>query len=355
MRPTLSSLLALSLCLLAGCATTTTTLPLYRGRPGEPFAQPPAQGGWVEVTYLGVGGYVVRRGSDALLFAPSFSNPDLISIAFARAEPNQRKVDQCMQGVPIGDVEWVITGHSHYDHLLDVPYIMKRYAPNAKLVAPPTASHMLAAVLPEERILRQVGDSADSAERPGQWIYNCRRTVRVMPLKSEHSSHFCGIKLLRTGTYSKDLEALPRSNFLGWKEGETYAYLVDFLNPTDGSVDFRIHYQDAASRPPRGFAPEEILQHPPAVDLAILCTGAYTESRGYPDDLLRTLNPRHVLLGHWENFFGNACRGEQRVLFTMGTGRVQRLIQRVEENAPGAKWILPSLPSRMYLPKAQSR
>ena len=55
----------LSLLLLAGCAQNPAGLPLWQAKE----VAPPS------LQYLGVAGYLLRWQGEALLFAPSFSNP----------------------------------------------------------------------------------------------------------------------------------------------------------------------------------------------------------------------------------------------------------------------------------------
>ncbi len=41
------------------------------------------------------------------------------------------------------------------------------------------------------------------------------------------------------------------------------------------------------------------------VDVEILSVGSWQQVDDYPDQLLKLTRPRLILLGHWENFFGN--------------------------------------------------
>ncbi len=325
---------------LAGCSTSTRGLPLHRGEPRPPSGEA------VEVTYLGVGGYVVRRGPDALMFAPSITNPDLAALVLSRIETDPGKVDRCMRRVPpVLDVEWMLVGHAHYDHLLDVPYFMKRHAPLSQMLGSSTTANILAAALPGHR-LTTVDHCAARNGAPGRWIYNTRRTFRVMPIESEHSPHLFGCKLLPEGQYNQPQKKLP-CHALKWKEGPMYAYLVDFLQ--DERVVFRIHYQDAASNPELGFIPGAVLREHP-VDLAILCLGASEQVKQYPERLLEQMKPRHIVLGHWEHFFGNDCDRPPEVLMTLGKARLEAFMDRVRCAAPEATLRLPVPFSRLFVP-----
>ncbi len=344
----LRSLLPLCLLagLLAGCPSSPRGLLIYRGEQTHPPLAAPGRD-TVEITYLGVGGYVVRRGGDAIMFAPSFTNPSLLGLLSARSDPDL--VDRCMRRVDsVEDVQWILAGHAHYDHLMDVPRVMAAHAPHSTLVGSRTAHHLLAAAF-KDRTLAVNACAARADGRPGQWIYNATRTLRVLPIESEHSAHWWILHFLG-GRHTRDLKELP-NNAWDWRQGQTYAYLVDFLDP-DGRVAFRIHYQDAASTYPLGFVPEAVRQEYPRVDLAILCVGASSTARHYPSLTLKNTQPRYIVLGHWEDFFANQrCEPGDKPPQVVRLADIHEFIARVERHkTPDAEWMLPAPYTTLHLP-----
>ena len=186
---------------------------------------------------------------------------------------------------------------------MDVPYIMKKHAKKSVVCGSETMGHIMAAAVDKSRIVT-VGKCAAKGKTPDNWIYNQDRTIRFMAIESEHAPHFAGIKFLPEGHYNKDLKRLPRTVF-GWVEGQTYAYLIDFLDE-QGSIAFRVQYQDAASTPPLGFAPELPANEQKRVDLAILCVASFTQVNNYPEGIIKEIQPKNIILGHWEDFFQKA-------------------------------------------------
>jgi glyoxylase-like metal-dependent hydrolase (beta-lactamase superfamily II) len=88
--------------------------------------------GTVRVTYLGVNGYQFEANGHALLVDPYFTRAGLTSIAFEQQlEPNEARISFGLRHVR-SRVDAVLVTHAHFDHLLDVPEIMKRT--NAPLV-----------------------------------------------------------------------------------------------------------------------------------------------------------------------------------------------------------------------------
>jgi len=96
---------------------------------------------------------------------------------------------------------------------------------------------------------------------------------------------------------------LPTTTKADYLEGESIAYLVDFLEPASGRVRFRVYFHDVPSDGPFGKIPDDVLaQH--EVDLALLCAGNWNLVEHQDAvSIIRNLRPRHVLIGHWENFF----------------------------------------------------
>ena len=279
-----------------GCATSVGSLPLL---PGPPAAVCCTRGeDPIQLQYLGVGGWLLRVGESALLTAPFFSNPGLLTVALGRPiRTDTVAVDRFLP--PVDDVEVVLVGHAHYDHLMDVPYLLRSKAPRARVYGSRTAVNTLLADpgLDPERLV-SVEDAAGDPATPGEWIYAPDGRIRFMALRSEHAPHFMGIHLYE-GQRDAPPERLPERPG-EWLEGTPLAFLIDVLTPS-GEVAYRIHYQDAASEPPAGFPP-----HPGdgvPVDLAILCPPGSEEVTAYPEGILERLRPRAVLLGHWEDFF----------------------------------------------------
>ena len=297
---------------LAGCAQNPAGLPLWQERQ----VAPPS------LQYLGVGGYLLRWQDEALLFAPSFSNPATLGQPPLVVQADNARIDELMPRAD--DVSMLLVGHAHYDHLMDVPRILEKHAPKAKVYGSKTMGHIMAAVLPRERIVDAERVMADGAT-PGQWFYSPEKRIRAMPIRSMHAPHIFGIKFLG-GSYDQDLTALPKSVW-AWKEGQTLSWLVDLLDE-QGRPVYRLHYQDSASTPPQGLPPQ--LDDTKAVDVAILCVGSWQQVPAYPDVLLKRLQPRLAILGHWEDFFGNDPRQPQGLRLQ----DIQGMVRTTRANLP---------------------
>ncbi|MCU0117848.1 hypothetical protein N8H74_06265 [Pseudomonas sp. B2M1-30] len=276
-----------------------------------------------KIQFLGVGGWLIHWRGEGLLLAPSFSNPASFIPDFPPilVKADKRRIDTYMRTRPVDDVTLLLVGHGHYDHLLDVPWVMRKYAPKAVVYGSDTVVHILHSMkdpartetedwtwVDPDRVKSARGymatvpgcDGAPGPAKPGYWITSTGGAIRAMPIQSMHAPHILGYTVGH-GSYTEDLTEVPTSVF-GWKQGQSMAWLIDLLD-VKGKPEYRIHFQDSAAPAPCGIPPAWPDQTP--IDVEILSVGSWTKADQYPEQLLKATKPRVVLLGHWENFFGN--------------------------------------------------
>jgi hypothetical protein len=289
------------LLLVAGCASAPPREPLPLVSGAEPICLAAcgcAGDGLLEVQYLGAAGFRLEYGEDEVLLAPFFSN-----VSMARAGPFGLRlrphIDDIHRYLPdVSEAAAIVVGHSHYDHLLDVPHIARHHARRARIYTSESGDHVLAA----DRLLDGRVDSVQAVAwsgAPGEtlhWIDVPGADVRLLALRSEHAPHFAGRKLLPTGRVEENLDRFPRSS-LGWKEGATFSFVIEFLDPA-GEVAYRLFYQDAAANDRVGLPPESALP----IDVAIPCVASFEQVRGQPEETVAHVGASHWMLGHWEDF-----------------------------------------------------
>jgi hypothetical protein len=319
--PRLTPLALAAAAVVAGCraalpvAYQVEPTPAVVGCAAAGCASPDEQ---VEITYLGVGGFVVRYRGATLLTAPFFTNPPLADVTPAsrfflfrrrgRAlRPDSALIERLLP--PSADsASMLLVGHAHYDHLLDVPYVLRRRATRARVYGSPTTRHTLMgdSLLRRDpaRLVAIASRDAGAVDRAGRWHYDADSTFRVMALVADHAPTlklFRGGPLFAAGTRDRDLDRLP-SRADEWRAGEPLAFLIDVLRKGDARPRLRIYYQDAPNTPPLGFPPRSVLAER-GVDVALLCAATATHVPHAPDSLVATLRPRYVVVGHWESFF----------------------------------------------------
>lgn len=250
----------------------------------------------LQVQFLGAGGVYLRHRDQALLGDPFFSNPPLSYWLFGRTL--QVKTDVIDAHLPpLDGVQGILVGHSHFDHAMDIPYVAGKLPDTVKIYGSETLPNLLAPLLPSPRLVDVSAHTVKTGEG-GQWLYLNPR-LRILPLYSEHSPHI-GEHVFGSDRITSPLTTPPR-RVLDWQAGTNLNYVIDFL---DGEqVRYRIFYQSSASAEPLGFPPAWLLEEGIPFDLALLCAANYDHVTGYPEGILQVLQPRQVMLIHWERFW----------------------------------------------------
>lgn len=300
-----------------------------------------ACGDSVEITYLGASGFLIRHGENAILTSPSFTHHGLVRtfLPFFSIAPDTHLVRRMLAQQRLDGVTAILIGHSHYDHLLDAPFVATLLPPAARLYGGPTAKNILWPVEDlRSRFTTLTGASVADRFHRGDWFPSSAAPIRFMPMRNNHPPNFYVFGTFpytyARGSVTEPRKTLPRTP-RGWKLGETYAYLIDIMGG-DGKPAFRIFYQDAAGEPEYSMLPPVLGDDERPVDVAIICAGNYGYATGYPTALLRALKPKHVIVGHWEDFFRPPLPAYEAIRLT----DTYRLAERIREQQRDA-WVTP--------------
>lgn len=288
-------LACLAVAFLAGCR-------LEPGVEGLVDLAPPGSGS-LRLVYLGTGGWIMEHGDDQIMTAPLFSNPGVLRTGLWTIRADTTEIDRWMSQHDVGRTTVILSGHAHYDHLMDVPRVALRHAPGARILGNRTVANTLSAwsgvsdrvdVVANDEAASHEDDDVDAGPK-----WRAYGNVRILPLRSHHAPHFDGYTLYQ-GTRDDPLEEEP-TLAREWLDGHTLAFLIDFLGE-DGEVAFRVYYQDAVVAPPLGFAPDALIAERP-VDVAIFVPATFDQVDWHPEAFVENLDPARILLGHWEDFF----------------------------------------------------
>lgn len=267
--------------------------------------EPPVKDSEVQVVFLGVGGVLVRWQGSALMTAPLYSNPTIGELALSEIHPDRQRIRALIGVHEVASVRAILVGHSHYDHLMDVPYIALHEARQAAIIGNDATVKLLAPIASELRPRAVI-----SLESPNPDELKVEGTrFRVKAILSEHSPQI-GAKLfhglidmqdviLWRGEDEHPARELPvRAG--SWPSGTTLAYVIELLEPDRDDVAFRIYYQDSPTRPAYGYPEPGTSNHP--YNLAILCVGGAVAYESFPGDIVRHLQPAFAMGIHWEDF-----------------------------------------------------
>jgi hypothetical protein len=266
----------------------------------------------VQVTFLGVGGVIVRWQGAALLTAPLYSNPTVGEMALSEIHAYPQLIDALLRE-DVSGVSAILVGHGHYDHLMDVPYVALHRAERADILGNDAMV----------KVLHPIEAALSARARPNRLVSLQREPVyepdgvplRVRAVLSEHSPQMGPRLITRTarllswlvpfpevtlwrGEDEAALDVLP-TRVGGWPAGTPLAFVIELLDPASRAVAFRLYYQDSPTRNPYGY-PDRLTD---GYDLALLTMGGATEFRSFPGDIVKHLDPKFVMGIHWEDFF----------------------------------------------------
>jgi L-ascorbate metabolism protein UlaG (beta-lactamase superfamily) len=293
----------------------------------------------LEITYYSVGCFLLRWRGVAILTDPFWSHLPLRQVAFGRTESDPSQVDAYLDD--LSEVRAVLVGHSHYDHVLDLPYVAPHLAEDAQVFGSRTLAHTLAPLeLPLD--VQVMNPHVATPDQPGRWFSAAGGRIRVLPIASGHPNNYAFIHLF-TERLREDRSA-PPTHSSHFQEGITLAFLVDLMDDDGQTIVHRIYVETSSRGWPDGFFPQSILDAH-GVDVALLAMDcANIESRG-GDSIIDYLQPTTVLFCHWENFFRTKDQAPREIV-KVNLSRSKRWF----ENDPRLDYVFPYWDSRYFFP-----
>lgn len=314
----------------------------------------------LRVRSLGVQGFVVSYRDVAVLTPPLYSNPSLGLVLDGKAPlpVKTEAISDSLRPEWLADVRAVLVGHSHYDHGMDLPHVWSRYAPRATVYTSHVGERLFeAAGIDPDHVVdvtavpspggatRDVVDYRSclsrpkegcvyAAGQPGDWIEppGTAGRLRVRALCSRHSPQFAGLPVTWPGCAPR---RLPPRSAEDWVLGDTYAWLVEFEDDA-GALAFRVYYQDSPTDAAFGYVPSALPAHG-AVDVALLCAGAWDQVERNPEGILANTCPRFAVFGHWEDFF-EPWDGELKTLRSVDLRELDRRAGAPLQCDGGSAW-----------------
>jgi hypothetical protein len=268
----------------------------------------------VEVRYLASGGVALRWKGDVILIGPFFTNPSLREALFGRVRWDEARIDTGLAQVDLSHVRAVLAGHSHYDHIGDVPRVMERL-PNSVTIHVNDAGVALLKAYPQLDVR-----SIERMTSPREITPN----IQYRAFRSGHAPQVCLAGSHLCYNYA-DRKVVPASD-LAWEHrrlrdlsvGRPHAFFIELMDGT--SIRYRIYYNDAAADVADIELPAEA-----SVDLALLCAPGWNFVSEYPNLLLAKLKPKHVVVTHYEDFFTKWHR-TWRFVAVLSTASVERFL-----------------------------
>ena len=271
-------LVIVAVVLLLGATTVAVALNMRPDRSAfasQIMAPDSTGGGTLRVSFLGVSNLLFDDGETAILTDGFFTRPGLLAVA-TQISPDSTRIAQALQRAGITRLAAVVPVHSHYDHVMDAPYVARWTG--AQLVgSTSTANVGRGASLPEDRITVAV---------PGQPMTFGRFSVTLLPSRHAPTGRF-----LMPGEITSPLT--PPARTRDYRLGESYSVVVQHEGRT-------ILVQGSA-----GFIPGALDR----VKADVVYLALATLGRASPEyrdsvwnEVIVATGARRVIAVHWDDF-----------------------------------------------------
>ena len=269
----------------------------------EPAFDRPAGRDPVRVRWLGTAGFEISHGAHTLLIDPYLTRASLFECVRA---PLRSDIAAIRAYVPRADV--IIAGHTHFDHVLDVPAIAR--LTGAKVLGSRSCVNLCRI----ERVSESQLVDVESRSRGRTFKTEVGPfVIRLVP--SCHSALLLG-RVPAPGDIA-DCEQVPLRTH-GYRCGAVF------------SVDVRV-----AGRRIYHLGSADLIDENTErdVDLLLMCVAGWTTTRRFSERVLGRLRPDAILLSHWDNFFSPVEHGA-KMLPAM---QMPRLLDRLTAIDPSVR------------------
>jgi L-ascorbate metabolism protein UlaG (beta-lactamase superfamily) len=251
----------------------------------------------LRIKYYSVGCFLIEFDGVTFLSDPFWSHLSFNQITFGKTLTEPGLVDPYLP--ELKEVSAVFVCHSHYDHMLDLPYIAPHLKANAQVFGTKTLKNTLHANhLPLDFI--NVNDAVARPQSLGRRLTASDGRLRILPIHSGHPPQYLFFHLFQDRL--KVPRQTPPQKVWDYQEGETLAFLIDILDEKKEQIVKRVYLQTSSTGFPSGSFPKEILKEHP-VDVALLGIDcANIKAKGEPS-IIDFLDPPIVIFAHWEDFF----------------------------------------------------
>lgn len=235
--------------------------------------------GDVEVRWLGTAGFTIRHGETAIAIDPYLTRSSLSRLATRRLSPDETVLGRYAEpGGPLERLDAILVGHTHFDHVLDTPWLARRTGATVYGSSSAAALCRLSG-LPE----RQIVDV--EASMRGEPVVAEIGPVRLRFVPSAHSPLLLG-RVPFPGEIS-DCDQVPL---------RAHQYRCGAVFGAEITIGQRVIYHVGSAELVEG------PHHPREVDLALVCVAGWKTSRSFPERLVRALSPKAAVLSHWDDF-----------------------------------------------------
>jgi L-ascorbate metabolism protein UlaG (beta-lactamase superfamily) len=265
----------------------------------------------VRVRWLGTAGFAIEHQGHVVLIDPYVTRASLARCIAAPLQPDRAAI---RRHVPKADA--VVAGHTHFDHVLDVPDIA--LSTGARVFGSRSAATLCLA--------RGVDASRVEVVEPEPGQAPAEREVgpfRMRFVPSAHSRFLLG-RVPAPGDIVDCTDVPMRAE--AYRCGAVFGIEIRVAGRT-------IYHMGSAELVEANVQVEN-------VDLLLMCVAGWTSSPGLPERVAHSLGPAAILFSHWDDFL----RPLDQPLRAFPAMRLPQLVERLGRATPSVKMgTLPAL------------
>lgn len=189
----------------------------------------------VKLYYSGASGFYIEYDDQIILHDPYLTR--FRTLAQYVAQPNDTSsIDTYLQRTQLSPdraPHLILTGHTHYDHMYDIPYLFDRLSTDQGpyFYGNDTMYNIMRAKSDSFGERSKLIRHFDCIYKPGKntcWDTIPNTRIRVLPIQSGHAPHICKHQFLE-GAPKYDKLHRPSA----WKTSDALAYLIEFWDENE--------------------------------------------------------------------------------------------------------------------------
>ena len=259
----------------------------------------------VQIRWTGTAGVELTEGDKTVLIDPYHSRSGKLESFFGRPESKPDLIGRYLEKLP-GRVSAIIAGHTHFDHVLDIPEFAKRL--DCPLIGSTSLETLMVLHGKSDTVIACKG--GERVELPGD--------AAVTMLRSRHGLVFFG-KAPYPGEINPE-NRLPMRT-CDYRLGDVYMPKLEI-----GGIIF-MHAGSA------NFIESEIDGH--RCDVLFMCVPGWKKIPEYCTRLPQIVKPKIIIPFHYDDFFSPLP--EDGKVRTLPFQDMQGFLKKVSESAPGAE------------------